>query len=37
MKKDTIDRAQFEKVLRLFVVRLTEHQLDLMVLLSRTY
>jgi hypothetical protein len=32
--KDTVDRAQFEKVLRLFVRRLTEHQLDLMVLQS---
>jgi hypothetical protein len=32
--KDTVDRAQFEKVMRLFVMRLTEFQLDLMVLQS---
>jgi hypothetical protein len=32
MKKDPVDRAQFEKVLRLFVARVTEVQLDLMVL-----
>ena len=30
--KDTVDRAQFEKILRLFVARMTEVQLDLMVL-----
>ena len=32
MKKDTVDRAHFEKVLRLLVARMTEIQLDLMVL-----
>ena len=32
MKKDTVDRAHFEKVLRLVVLRLTEHQMDLMAL-----
>lgn len=30
--KDTVDRAQFEKVMRLLVMRISEFQLDLMVL-----